>query len=85
MEYTINDSPEDLEWAWNMIIRMRELGYHFRLAWNCYAEKMTVTLIQGSVPRKDRKQWSGRSDSLYEAVIEASANWQARQQGSKED
>lgn len=76
MGYAIEDSPEDLEWAWNMVIRMRELGYHFRLAWNCYANKMTATFIQGSVPRKDRKQWSGRSESLYEAVVEASANWQ---------
>lgn len=80
----MKNDTESLELAWNMIVRMRELGYHFRLSWNCYAQKMEVNFLEGNCPRHIRRQWTGRDESLFEAVTEAIGKWQVREEVSDE-
>ena len=74
------NNTEGFELAWNLILRMRELGYHFRLSWNSYAQKMEVNFLEANCPRHIRRQWTGRDESLYGAVIEAITKWQVREE-----
>mgnify|MGYP001566212456 FL=1 len=81
----MDDDAESLELAWNMIVRMRELGYHFRLSWNCYAQRMEVNFLEGDCPRHIRRQWTGGDESLFEAVTEAIGKWQEKDNDEGEE
>jgi len=65
------DYWKDLRLAWNIILRMRELGYHFRLSWNTYAAKMDATFIEADKPKNVRRQFQGRNEDPLEAIAEA--------------
>lgn len=65
---------EDLEMAWLLILRMRQMGYNFELSWDCQDEEMEAVFIES----QSGQEWGGWDETLYNAVLEANGKWQAR-------